>query len=103
MIFDLAFTQVWHLFRPRRLFPNDYMSMVEWQVPVTLFMSSVVSLEANTYIKAYGLHSLTKPSKCIMWEDNEHDKYAVNDHFVEISENRMHIVKRYIWHYLTIY
>ena len=53
--------------------------MVEWQVPVALFMSSIAWLEANTFIKAYGLHSLTKPSKCTMWEDNEHDKYAVND------------------------
>ena len=36
-------------------------------------------LEANMFIKAYELHSLTKLSKCIMWEDNEHDEYTVID------------------------
>ena len=29
--------------------------------------------------KMYGLHSLTKPNKCIIREDNKHDKYAAND------------------------
>ena len=36
-------------------------------------------LEANTFVKAFGFHSLTKLSKYIMQEDNEHDEYIVND------------------------
>ena len=70
---------VQRLFRPWHLFLSVHLSMVEWQVPVASFMSSIAWLEANTFIKAYGLDSLTKPSKCIMWEDNKHDKYTVND------------------------
>ena len=34
-------------------------------------------VEGNTFMKAYGLHSLTKHK--ILWEDNKCDKYAVND------------------------
>ena len=75
----MMFKQVRHLFRPWCLFPSVHLSRVEWQVPVTPFMSSIEWLEANTFIKAYGLHSLTKLSKCSIQEDNEHDEYAVND------------------------
>ena len=59
--------------------PSVHLSRVEWQVPVTLFMSLIAWLEANMFIKVYGLHSLTTPSKCIMREDNECDKYTVMD------------------------
>ena len=61
------------------IFPSVHLSMVEWQVLVTLFMSSKMWLKANMFIKAYGLNSLTKLPKCFMREDNEHDEYAVND------------------------
>ena len=36
-------------------------------------------LEANIFIKAFLLYSLTKLSKYIMWEDNERDEYIVYD------------------------
>ena len=30
------------------------------------------------FINVHGFHSLTKRvAKCILWEDNEHDKYAI--------------------------
>ena len=51
MIFDPAFKRVHCLFKPRHLFPTVQMSRVEWQVPVTLFMSSIAWLEANSFIK----------------------------------------------------
>ena len=51
MILDLAFKWVWHLFRSWHLFPSVHLSRVEWQMPVTLFMSSLVWLEASTFIK----------------------------------------------------
>ena len=76
--FDQESKWVRHLFRPWHLFPSVHLSRVEWQVPVTLFMSSIVWLEVNMFINVYGLHSLTKPSKSIMQEDNKHYKYAVN-------------------------
>ena len=79
MIFDPASKWDRYLFRPRHLFLSVYLSMVEWQVPVKLFMISVSWLEANTFIKTDELHSLTKPSKCIVNEDNEHDEYTVNN------------------------
>ena len=75
MIFYPAFKGVWCLFRPRHVFLSVHLSRVEWQVPVTLFMSLIAWVEANAFIKLYGLHSLTKLSKCIMQEDNEHDEY----------------------------
>ena len=76
MIFDPAFKWVQQTLH---IFPSLHLSMVEWQVLVTLFMSSITWLKANMFIKAYGLHSLTKLPKCFMWEDNEHDEYTVND------------------------
>ena len=43
-------------------------------------MSLIAWLEAFMLIKLYGLHSLMKHCKCIMWEDtNEHDGHAVDD------------------------
>ena len=62
------------------LFPSVHLSRVEQQVTVLVFTSSIKWLEANMFIKVYGLHSLTKHiAKCIMQEDNEHDEYAVNN------------------------
>ena len=79
MIFDPACKRVRRLFKPQHLFPNVHLSRVEWQVLVPVFTSLIVWLEASMFIKVYGLHSLTKRvAKCIMWEDNKHDKYTVN-------------------------
>ena len=41
--------------------------------------SIMVRGQYNTFIKTDKLHSLTKPCKCIVSEDNEHDEYAVNN------------------------
>ena len=79
MILDPASKWARYLFRPRHLFLSVYLSRVEWQVPVKLFKISVSWLEANTFIKTDELYSLTKPIKCIVSEDNEHDEYAVNN------------------------
>ena len=77
MIFDLAFKQVRCLFKPRHLFP---IVRLEWQVLVPVFTSLIVWLEANTFIKVHGLHSLTKHvCKVHPAEDNKRDKYTVND------------------------
>ena len=55
--FDLAFKQIRHLFKPPRLYPIVHL---EWQVLVPVFTSLIVWLEANTFIKVHGFHSLTK-------------------------------------------
>ena len=65
MIFALACKQVQHLFKPRRLFPIVYLSRVEWQVLVPVFMSLITWLEVSTFIKVYGLHSLTGVVKLV--------------------------------------
>ena len=39
--------------------------MVEWQVLVPVFMSLTAWLQANTFIKVYGLHSLTGVVKLV--------------------------------------
>ena len=62
--------------------------MVEWQVSVTLFMSSTSWLKANTFIKVYGLYSLTKPSKYIIGGKTTN---LMNRLSVVISARRMHI------------
>ena len=36
-------------------------------------------LEANMFIKVYGLHLLTKLNKYVMRQDNERDKYTLID------------------------
>ena len=47
---------------------------------VLVFKSLIVWLEASTFIKLYGLHSLIKCYEYIMLEDiNKHDKNAVDD------------------------
>ena len=80
MIFDPACKRVQRLFEPQCLFPIVHLSRVEWQVLVPVFTSLITWLEASTFIKVHGLHSLTKRvTKCILREDNEHDKYAVNN------------------------
>ena len=69
----------WHLFKPRHLIPIVHLSRIEWQVLVPLFMSLIAWLEANTFLKVHGLHSLTKWHKCIqLWKDKKCGKYAVN-------------------------
>ena len=59
MIFDPAVKQVWHLLRLKHLFPIVHLPRVEWQVPVPVFKSLIVCLEANSF-KVYEFHSLTK-------------------------------------------
>ena len=56
MTFDPVFKRVRRLFRPQHLSPSVHLSRLGWQVPVTLFMSLIVWLEANMFIKLYGLH-----------------------------------------------
>ena len=56
MIFDLVFKLVWYLVKPWYLFPIVHLARVEWQVLVPVFMSLVVWLEANTFIKVHGLY-----------------------------------------------
>ena len=50
---------------------------------VPVFTSLIAWLETSTFIKVYGLHSLTgvvKLVKCILvQEDGERDKYIIND------------------------
>ena len=41
------------------------MSMEEWQVLVPVFMSMIAWLEASTFIKVYGVHSLSAVVKLI--------------------------------------
>ena len=53
-------------------------------------MSSIAWLEANTFMKAYGIHSLTKPNKYIMQEDNKHDECAVTLNCCNIQKG-MHV------------
>ena len=65
MIFDLAFKQVQRLLEPWRQFPIVHLSRVEWQVPVPVFTSLIVWLEASTFIKVCGLHSLTGVVKLV--------------------------------------
>ena len=77
MIFDPAFKKVWHLFKPGNLFPIIHLSRVEWPVLVPVLTSLIVWLEANMFIKVHGLTDTMR--KYILWEYNEHDKYAVND------------------------
>ena len=60
MIFDPADKRVRRLFKPRHLFPIFHLSTVEWQVLVPVFTSLIMWLEASTFIKLHGLHSLTK-------------------------------------------
>ena len=60
MIFDPACKQVRRLFKPWHLFPIVHLSRVEWQVLVPVFTSLITWLEAGTFIKVHGLHSLTK-------------------------------------------
>ena len=90
MIFNPAFKQIWSLFRHQRSFPSVHLSRIEWQVSVTLLMSSIAWLEANTFMKAYGIHSLTKPNKYIMREDNKHDECVVNVQLLQYSKG-MHV------------
>ena len=45
----MAFEQIQHLFRPQRLFPSVHLSRVEWQVPVLVFTSLIVWLEAYMF------------------------------------------------------
>ena len=60
-----------------------YLSRVEWQVLVPVFTNLIAWLEANTFIKVYGLHSLTgivklvSASRC--GKTTNMIKYAVND------------------------
>ena len=45
-----------------------------------LFTNLIVWLEAFAFIKLYGLYSLMKHCKCIIWEDtSDHDECAVDD------------------------
>ena len=84
MIFDPAFKRIRRLFEPGCSFSIVHLARVEWQVLVPVFTSSIVWLEASTFIKAYGLHSLTGvvklAGKCIpVREDDARDKYSIND------------------------
>ena len=80
----------WCLNRPR-YYSDPSIYFLVFQVPVTLFMSSIVWLEDNMFIKVYGLHSLTKLSNCIIWEDNEHDEYVVKIICSNIQKEDAHI------------
>ena len=60
MILDPACKRVWHLFKPRCFCPIVHLSRVEWQVLVPVYTSLITWLEASTFIKVHGLHSLTK-------------------------------------------
>ena len=63
------------------------LSRVEWQVLVPVFMSLIAWLDANTFIQVHGLHSLTKyVSVSRLQEDNEGDKYDVNDRLYQHPE-----------------
>ena len=59
MIFDLAFKQVRCLFKSWHLFSIVYLSRVEWQMLMPVFMSLIAQFEANTFIKVCRVHSLT--------------------------------------------
>ena len=80
------------------------MSRVEWQVPVTLFMSSIAWLDANMFIKAYGQNRVnassgktTNVTNTLKWST------------VAISERRIHISSKIVsiflnvWHHLNIH
>ena len=60
MIFDPACKRVRRLFKPWHLFPIVHLSRVKWQVLVPVFTSLIIWLDANTFIKVHGLHSLIK-------------------------------------------
>ena len=51
-------------------------------MPLPVFYTSLTAwFEAGMFIEVGGLDLLTKRiSVSVMQEDNEHDKYAVNDH-----------------------
>ena len=72
------------------------LSSVEWQVLVPVFMSLIAWLDANTFIQVHELHSLTK---CVsvsgLQEDNERDKYAVNDRLYQHPEGGCTPQERY--------
>ena len=110
MIFNPAFKRIWSLFRHQCSFPSVHLSRVEWQVSVTLLMSSIAWLEANTFMKAYGIHSLTKPNKYIMREDNKHDECAVNAQLLQYPKGDTRIKRNVedrlillnVWHHLNV-
>ena len=83
MIFDLAFQRVWHLFKPWNSFPIVYLSRVEWQVLVPAFyeFDSVVRGQ-HIYKSAWTLLT-ERTCKCILGEDNKHNKYAINDRLLQ--------------------
>ena len=60
MISDPVFKRVWRLFKPWHLFRIIYLSEVAWQVLVPVFTSLIARLDANTFKKVFGLHSLTE-------------------------------------------
>ena len=104
MISDLGFKRIWRLFRPQCLFPIVDLSRVERKVPVTLFISSMAWLEANMFIKVYGLHSLTKHVNRTMQEDSYScDNYDINNqkHFqkedAHVKRYREYAQFLYIW------
>ena len=65
MIFDPAFKRVQLLFEPWSQFPIAHLSRVERQVLVPVFVSLIAWLEARTFIKVYGLHSLNGVVKLV--------------------------------------
>ena len=80
MIFDLVFKRVWHLFEPQHLFPIVHLSRVEWHLDASTSVYEFDNVVRGQHVYKSAWTSLTdKTCKCILWEDNEHDKYAVND------------------------
>ena len=80
MIFDLAFKRVRHLFEPQHLFPIVYLSRVEWHLDASTSVYEFDNVVRGQRVYKSAWTPLTdKTCKYILWEDNEHDKYAVND------------------------
>ena len=91
-IFDMAFKRIWRLFKPRPLFPIVLLSRIEWQVLVLVFMSLIVWLQANTFIKVHGFHSLTK-RKGASCRKTTNVKIHCKWPTVATSERRMHTLR----------
>ena len=82
MIFDPVCKRVWRLFKPRHLFPIVHLSRVE---SFRMADASTSVYEFDNVVRGQHVYksvwtSLTdKTRKCILQEDNECDKYAVNN------------------------
>ena len=96
MIFDPACKRVRRLFKPWRLFPIVHLSRVEWQVLVPVFMSLITWLDASTFIKVYGLHSLTKHVSASCGKTTNCDKYAVNNQLYQHPKGGCTHQERYL-------